>query len=88
MEAKDWAFVFPDSKRKQEQGQFMTCDAFNMKNKSTSLDKAKLQSIFFLFLFKMKAWPGKNVTSKGKWVLLHVVYGCERWDDWVKEGKG
>lgn len=48
MEAKDWAFVFPDSKRKQEQGQFMTCDAFNMKNKSTSLDKAKLQSNFFV----------------------------------------
>lgn len=40
----------------------MTCVVFNMKNKSTSLDKENSNHIFFpQFLFKMKVWPSKNV---------------------------
>lgn len=84
MESKDG--TFHDQEKKTGTGPVSGQYCFKYKkNKSTSLDKANSSLISLLFLFKSKAWTGKKVTSKDKWVLLHVVYGCERQDAWVKE---
>lgn len=57
---------------------------FKHLKKSTSLDKENSNLISFPVPFQ-KPWRGKNVTSKDTWVLLHVVYGCEKQGAWVKE---
>lgn len=75
-----------DQGKKTRTGPASDLCCFQHKKQIYCFRQRKLQFNFFFCSFsKWRRAQAKNVISKDKWVLLHIVYGCERQDAWVKE---